>query len=87
MTADILTLEEAAVWLRMLKEDKTPDTARLIRISTGPRPKVASIKEGNLRTYRLASLEAYAEANETQAAPANPWGMNDASAKRVRRAG
>ena len=87
MTADILTLEEAAVWLRMLKEDKTPDTARLIRISTGPRPKVASIKEGNLRTYRLTSLEAYVEANETAAAPANPWGMNDASAKRVRRAG
>ena len=87
MTADILTLEEAALWLRMLKEDKTPDTARLIRISTGPRPKVASIKEGNLRTYRLASLEAYVEANETAAAPANPWGMNDASARRVRRAG
>ena len=87
MTADILTLEEAALWLRMLKEDKTPDTARLIRISTGPRPKVASIKEGNLRTYRLTSLEAYVEANETAAAPANPWGMNDASAKRVRRAG
>ena len=87
MTADILTLEEAAVWLRMLKEDKTPDTARLVRISTGPRPKVASIKEGNLRTYRLTSLEAYVEANETAAAPANPWGMNDASAKRVRRAG
>ena len=87
MTADILTLEEAALWLRMLKEDKTPDTARLVRISTGPRPKVASIKEGNLRTYRLTSLEAYVEANETAAAPANPWGMNDASAKRVRRAG
>lgn len=87
MTADILTLEEAALWLRMLKEDKTPDTARLIRISTGPRPKVASIKEGNLRTYRLASLEAYVEANETAAAPANPWSMTDASARRVRRAG
>ena len=87
MTADILSLEEAALWLRMLKEDKSPDTARLIRISTGPRPKVASIKEGNLRTYRLASLEAYVEANETAAAPANPWGMNDASARRVRRAG
>ena len=87
MTADILTLEEAAMWLRMLKEDKTPDTARLIRISTGPRPKVASIKEGNLRTYRLTSLEAYVEANETAAAPAHPWGLNDASAKRVRRAG
>ena len=87
MTADILTLEEAALWLRMLKEDKTPDTARLVRISTGPRPKVASIKEGNLRTYRLTSLEAYVEANDTAAAPANPWGMNDASAKRFRRAG
>ena len=91
MTADILTTEEAAVWLRMLKKDEdgneTPDTARLVRISTGPRPKVASIKEGNLRTYRLTSLEAYVEANETAAAPANPWGMNDASAKRVRRAG
>ena len=80
MTADILTLEEAAEYLRI-------DVARLVRISTGPRPKVASIKEGNSRTYRLASLEAYVEANETAAAPANPWGMNDASAKRVRRAG
>ena len=80
MTADILTLEEAAEYLRI-------DVPRLVRISTGPRPKVASIKEGNLRTYRLTSLEAYVEANETAAAPANPWGMNDASAKRVRRAG
>ena len=91
MTADILSLEEAALYLRMVKRDdrgnSVPDTARLVRISTGPRPKVASIKEGNLRTYRLASLEAYVEANETAAAPANPWGMNDASAKRVRRAG
>ena len=80
MTAEILTLEEAAEYLRI-------DVARLVRISTGPRPKVASIKEGNSRTYRLTSLEAYVEANETAAAPANPWGMNDASAKRVRRAG
>ena len=80
MTADILTIEEAAEYLRI-------NVARLLRISTGPRPKVASIKEGNSRTYRLASLEAYVEANETAAAPANPWGMNDASAKRVRRAG
>ena len=80
MTADILTLEEAAEYLRI-------DVPRLVRISTGPRPKVASIKEGNSRTYRLASLEGYVEANETAAAPANPWGMNDASAKRVRRAG
>ena len=91
MTADILTLEEAAQWLRFVKKNddgtETIDTARLIRISTGPRPKVASIKEHNLRTYRLTSLEAYVEANETAAAPANPWGMNDASAKRVRRAG
>ena len=89
MTADILSLEEAAVWLRFVKKEEdgteTPDTARLIRISTGPRPKVASIKEHNLRTYRLSSLEAYAEVNETPAAPANPWGMNDASARRVRR--
>jgi len=80
MTADILTLEEAAEYLRI-------DVPRLVRISTGPRPKVASIKEGNSRTYRLTSLEVYVEANETAAAPANPWGMNDASAKRVRRAG
>ena len=80
MTADILTLEEAAQYLRI-------EVPRLVRISTGPRPKVASIKEGNSRTYRLTSLEAYVEANETAAAPANPWGMNDASAKRVRRAG
>ena len=87
MTADILTLEEAAVWLRMLKEDKTPDTARLVRISTGPRPKVASIKEGNSRTYRLIALEVYVEANETAAAPPHPWGLTDASAKRARRAG
>jgi len=91
MTADMLTLEEATQWLRFVKKDEHDnevlDTARLIRISTGPRPKVASIKEGNLRTYRLTSLEAYVEANETAAAPANPWGMNDASAKRVRRAG
>ena len=80
MTADILTLEEAAEYLRI-------DVPRLVRISTGPRPKVASIKEGNSRTYRLASLEVYVEANETAAAPANPWGMNDASARRVCRAG
>jgi len=80
MTANILTLEEAAEYLHI-------DVPRLVRISTGPRPKVASIKEGNSRTYRLASLETYVEANETAAAPANPWGMNDASAKRVRRAG
>ena len=80
MTADILTLEEAAEYLRI-------DVPRLVRISTGPRPKVASIKEGNSRTYRLTALEVYVEANETAAAPANPWGMNDASAKRLRRAG
>ena len=80
MTADILTLEEAAEYLRI-------DVPRLVRISTGPRPKVASIKEGNSRTYRLSALEAYLEAHETPAAPANPWGMNDASARRVRRAG
>ena len=80
MTADILTLEEAAEYLRI-------DVPRLVRISTGPRPKVASIKEGNSRTYRLASLEVYVEANETAAAPAHPWGLNDASAKRVRRVG
>ena len=80
MTADILTLEEAAEYLRI-------DVPRLVRISTGPRPKVASIKEGNSRTYRLASLETYVEANETAAAPPHPWGLTDASAKRARRAG
>ena len=80
MPPAVFTLEEAAEYLRI-------DVPRLLRISTGPRPKVASIKEGNSRTYRLTSLEAYVEANETAAAPANPWGMNDASAKRVRRAG
>ena len=78
MTAEILTLEEAAAYLRI-------DVPRLVRISTGPRPKVASIKEGNSRTYRLAALELYAESNETKAAPANPWGMNDASTRRIRR--
>ena len=80
MTADILTLEEAAEYLRI-------DVPRLVRISTGPRPKVASIKEGNSRTYCLTDLEVYVDENKTRAAPANPWGMNDASAKRVRRAG
>ena len=76
MTADILTLEEAAEYLRI-------DVARLVRISTGPRPKVASIKEGNSRTYRLASLEVYVEANETAAAPPLPWGMTAASDQRI----
>lgn len=75
MTPAVLTLEEAAEYLRI-------DVPRLLRISKGPRPKVASIKEGNSRTYRLSALEAYLEANETPAAPPNPWGMTDASAKR-----
>ena len=79
MTADILTLEEAAQYLRI-------EVPRLVRISTGPRPKVASIKEGNSRTYRLSALEAYLEAHETPAAPPNPWGMSDATARRMRRA-
>ena len=63
MSDDILSDEEAAAYLRI-------DLPRLIRISTGARPKVASIKEGNSRTYRRESLAAYAEANETPAAPA-----------------
>ena len=79
MPPAVLTLEEAAEYLRI-------DVPRLLRISTGPRPKVASIKEGNSRTYRLSALEAYLEANETPAAPANPNGMTDASARRLRRA-
>jgi len=79
MPPAVFTLEEAAEYLRI-------DVPRLLRISTGPRPKVASIKEGNSRTYRLSALEAYLEAHETPAAPPNPWGMSDASARRVRRA-
>ena len=78
MPPAVFTLEEAAEYLRI-------DVPRLLRISTGPRPKVASIKEGNSRTYRLSALEAYLEAHETPAAPANPWGMTDATARRVRR--
>ena len=76
MIAAVLSLEEAAAYLRI-------DVPRLLRISTGPRPKVASIKEGNSRTYRLSALEAYLEAHETPAAPPNPWGLTDASHKRM----
>ena len=79
MPPTVFTLEEAAEYLRI-------DVPRLLRISTGPRPKVASIKEGNSRTYRLSALEAYLEAHETPAAPPNPWGMSDATARRMRRA-
>ena len=79
MPPAVLTLEEAAEYLRI-------DVARLVRISTGPRPKVGSIKEGNSRTYRLSALEAYLEAHETPAAPPKSWGMTDATARRVRRA-
>ena len=78
MPPAVFTLEEAAGYLRI-------DVPRLLRISTGPRPKVASIKEGNSRTYRLSALEAYLEAHETPAAPPNPWGMSDVTARRMRR--
>ena len=79
MPPAVFTLKEGAEYLRI-------DFARLRRISTGPRPKVASILEGNSRTYRLSALEAYLEAHESPAAPPNPWGMSDATARRVRRA-
>ena len=102
MTSDILTGIEAAAQTEM-KASYPADAiltqaqacaylgdltiAQLIRMSSGPRPLLAVIKRGNSRTYRFASLLAYTIENETPAAPANPWGMNDASAKRVRRAG
>ena len=79
MPPAVFTLKEAAEYFRI-------DVARLRRISTGPRPKIASINEGNSRTYRLSALEADLEAHESPAPPPNPWGMSDATARRVRRA-
>jgi hypothetical protein len=73
-----LTLEEAAAVLRI-----TPLV--LSKLANGSRPKIGSLKIGRTRVFPAAVIETYIEANTTPAAPPNPWGFTDASAKRLRR--
>lgn len=74
---DIATLDEAAEFLRI--ERRT-----LLRLASGPKPKIGSLRQGRRLTFPRAVIEAYVEANTTRAAPPNPFGLTDASLRRIR---
>ena len=75
---EVNTLEEAAAFLKI-----TP--AALRRLTTGPSPKIGFLKSGRALTFPRAAVEAYVEAHTVNAAPPNPFGLTDASLRRVRR--
>lgn len=47
--------------------------------------KIGSLKQGRTLTFPRAVVEAYVEANVSPATPANPFGLTDASLRRVRK--
>ncbi|UAJ78360.1 helix-turn-helix domain-containing protein [Leifsonia sp. ZF2019] len=73
---DINTIEQTAAYLK-LTETKVAELARTHRL--------AGIKEGRTWTFPRPAIEAYVEANTTTAVQGNPWGLTDASLRRVRR--
>jgi hypothetical protein len=73
-----LTLEQTAAILGI-------EAAAVTRLATGARPKIGSLKIGRVRVFPPDVVEAYIETNTTQAAPPNPWGLTDTSARRLRR--
>lgn len=75
---DVNTLEEAAAHLRI-----TTDALR--RLTTGPTPKIGFLKSGRELTFPREVIEAYIEAHTVKASPGNPFGLTDASMRRVRR--
>lgn len=75
---DVNTLEEAAAYLKI-------DPAALRRLATGPKPKIGSLKQGRALTFPREVIEAYIEEHTVKAAPGNPFGLTDASLRRVRR--
>jgi excisionase family DNA binding protein len=78
MLNDVSTLEEAAAYLRI-----APQTLR--RMTLGPTPKIGFLKQGRTLTFPRAALEQYVEDNTRAATPPNPFGLTDASLRRVRR--
>jgi hypothetical protein len=75
-----LTLEQAAAILGI-----TPLV--LSKLANGARPKIGSLKIGRTRVFPPAVIRAFIEDNTIPAAPANPWGLTDASLRRIRRSG
>lgn len=75
---DVNTLDEAAAYLKI-----TP--AALRRLTTGPTPKIGFLKSGRALTFPREAVEAYVEAHTVKATPGNPFGLTDASMRRVRR--
>lgn len=73
-----LTLEQAAHIIGI-------EPASLTRLATGARPKIGSLKIGRSRVFPPAVIKAFIETNTTLAAPPNPWGLTDASARRLER--
>ena len=74
----VLSLAEAAAHLRLTEK-------QLNTLATGPRPKIGSLVLGRVRVFPMTVIEEFIEAATVPAAKPNPWGMTDATAKRVRR--
>jgi hypothetical protein len=74
----ILSLAEAAAHLKLTEH-------QLTRLATGPRPKIGSLVLGRVRVFPLNVIEEFVVAATTPAAPPNPWGLTDASLRRVQR--
>lgn len=74
----VLSLSEAAAHLHITE-------AQLKRLSQGAAPKIGSLKQGRILVYPVSAVQAYIDTHTTQPAPPNPFGLTDASLKRVRR--
>ena len=77
MTAldDVNTVDEAAAYLKV-------QPAALVRLARTH--KISYLKSGRALTFTRDALEAYTKAHEVPAVAANPFGLTDASTKRVR---
>jgi len=78
MLDEINDLETTAAYLKITQ-------AKLASLASGPTPRIASIKEGRVRTFPRAAIDAYVETNTTKVVAAPPFGLTERSAKRVRR--
>ena len=79
MTAldDVNSIEEAAAYLRV-------QPAALVRLARTH--KIAFLKSGRALTFTREALEAYRTVHEVPAVAANPFGLTDASTRRMRAA-
>lgn len=72
---DVNTLEEAAAYLRL-----TPRKLRELARSK----RIGSLKEGRSWLFTREVITTYLKGNTQEQAAPNPWGLTDASARRLR---